>query len=300
MDVRRAAEILRAGGLVAFPTETVYGLGANAFDANAVAHIYRAKGRPATSPLIVHVSSIGMARSIVLDWPDAADRLAAGFWPGPLTMVLRKQQSIPDIVTAGLPTVGVRMPSHPVALALIEAAGVPIAAPSANRFTELSPVTAEHVRRSLGDSVDYVLEGGATQVGIESAVISLVDAPVLLRPGTISVEQISEVLGSEVTRAGAFQPGPHPSPGMHERHYSPRTPLYLSTAPRQGRGVVLRLSGSGPVQMPRTPEEYARDLYATLHRLDAEGYDWIAVEMPPDTPQWQGVRDRLTRASVKE
>ena len=298
-EIASAAEILRNGGLVAFPTETVYGLGANALDAAAVQRIYQAKGRPLTSPLIVHVSSVAMARSIVTSWPVTAERLAAAFWPGPLTMVLPKSPRIPDIVTAGLPTVGVRMPSHPVARMLIEAAGVPVAAPSANRFTELSPTTAEHVRRSLGESVDMVVEGISPEVGIESAVVSLVDVPVLLRPGTISIDRISKVIGRPID-IGAAVGAAHPAPGMHPRHYSPRTPLYLDFVPARGRGVVLRLNGFEPLQMPRDPEEYARALYATLHRLDSEGYNWIAVEMPPDTPDWSGVRDRLTRASVKE
>ncbi|MBI1741245.1 MAG: threonylcarbamoyl-AMP synthase, partial [Candidatus Koribacter versatilis] len=182
-----AARILRAGRLVAFPTETVYGLGANALDPDAVARIYAVKGRPPTSPLIVHVASIEMAQSLVTTWPDAAHRLAHRFWPGPLTLVLDKKPTIPAIVTAGLPTVGLRMPAHPIALALIRAAGVPLAAPSANRFTQLSPTTADHVRRSLGSDVDYILDGGPCHVGIESTVLSLAGPqPVLLRPGGIS------------------------------------------------------------------------------------------------------------------
>jgi L-threonylcarbamoyladenylate synthase len=180
-DIEHAARLLRAGGLVAFPTETVYGLGANALDTKAVARIYAVKGRPGTSPLIVHVASMEMAKSLVAHWPELADRLAGRFWPGPLTLVLEKrlekqlenQSVIPAIVTAGLATVGVRMPAHPIALALIRAAGVPLAAPSANRFTQLSPATADHVRRSLGSAVDFILDGGPCQVGIESTVLSL-------------------------------------------------------------------------------------------------------------------------------
>src|SRR5580693_7393668 len=174
-EIGHAARLLRAGRLVAFPTETVYGLGANALDADAVARIYAAKRRPATSPLIVHVASIEMALTVVSAWPETAALLAKKFWPGPLTLVLPKAAAIPLIVTAGLSTVGLRMPSHPVALALIRAAGVPLAAPSANRFTELSPTTAEHVRRSLGKDVDCILDGGACDVGIESTVLSLVE-----------------------------------------------------------------------------------------------------------------------------
>ena len=191
-EIDHAAGLLRTGRLVAFPTETVYGLGANALDSEAVARIYAVKRRPAASPLIVHVASIAMAQSLVAKWPEIADRLVKKFWPGPLTLVLAKSSGIPAIVTAGLATVGLRVPAHPVALALIEAAGVPLAAPSANRFSELSPTTADHVRRSLGPEVDYILDGGPSSVGIESTVLSLTESrPVLLRPGGISrAEQI--------------------------------------------------------------------------------------------------------------
>src|SRR5579872_562925 len=186
ISLSSAAERIRAGGVVAFPTETVYGLGANALDAAAVARIFELKGRPSTSPLIVHVSSIDMARRYVTEWPDQAEELARRYWPGPLTMVLPKSSEIPDVVTAGLPTVGIRVPGHPVALELIRLAGVPIAAPSANRFTQLSPTTADHVVQQFGDAVE-VLDGGPTDVGIESTVVSLIDGKLtLLRPGMIS------------------------------------------------------------------------------------------------------------------
>ena len=292
-----AAELIRSGKLVAFPTETVYGLGANAYDAAAVARIFTAKGRPRQSPLIVHVDSIAMARTLVLMWPDAADRLARRYWPGPLTLVLPKQPSIPDIVTAGLGTVALRVPDHPLALALIRAAGLPIAAPSANRFTQLSPTTAEHVRQSLGDTVDLVLDGGPSIVGIESTVLSLCGGePVLLRPGVIPLPEIESLIGPVriAEEAGA---GPHASPGMHLRHYRPRTPLVLLSpgdpAPA-GRGLWLRPGR----EMPKEPAAYAAMLYAALHRLDAQGLDWIAVEPLPDTPEWAGVRDRLSRAAL--
>jgi L-threonylcarbamoyladenylate synthase len=295
-DLRRAAELIRDGGLVAFPTETVYGLGANAFDAAAVARIFTVKGRPRQSPLIVHVDSIEMARTLVREWPLAADLLACRYWPGPLTLVLPKQPSIPDIVTAGLATVGIRVPSHPLALALIRSAGVPIAAPSANPFTELSPTTAEHVRQSLGDAVDLVLDGGPAIVGIESTVLSLAGPEaVLLRPGVIPLPEIESLIGPVRIAEGAGAVA-HSSPGMHPQHYRPRTPLVLLAVgdpSPAGRGEWLRLGR----EMPSEPAAYAAILYAALHRLDAEGLDWIAVERPPDAPAWAGVLDRLTRAA---
>ncbi len=304
-EIEAAARLLRAGRLVAFPTETVYGLGANALDPEAVARIYAVKGRPPTSPLIVHVSSVDMAQSLVTSWPDLAGELARRFWPGPLTLVLEKQPTIPSLVTAGLTTVGLRMPAHPVALALIKAAGVPLAAPSANRFTQLSPTTADHVRRSLGSDVDLILDGGPCEVGIESTVLSLAGPqPVLLRPGGIARAEIEAVIGL-VTTSGDGPAAVHPSPGMHPRHYSPRTRLLLVEAgkvPEQGKGIYLQYkhppvrSGIAIVQMPSTPAEYAAALYGKLHQADADGYDWIAVDAPPETPDWEAVQDRLYRA----
>jgi L-threonylcarbamoyladenylate synthase len=292
VSVERAAALIRAGRLVAFPTETVYGLGANALDAQAVARIFAAKGRPLSSPLIVHVDSIDMARALASQWPPAAASLAQHYWPGPLTLVLPKQASVPDIVTAGLATVGLRMPAHPLALALIRAAGVPIAAPSANRFTELSPTAAAHVPEALAD---YVLDGGPARVGIESTVLSLVEAATLLRPGVIPVAELEALIGPIRIADAAPAAGPHASPGMHARHYRPSTPFFL-LAPGQaapaGRGALLRLGH----EMPPDPLGYAAALYETLHRLDAEHLDWIAVEQPPDLPEWAGVLDRLRRA----
>jgi L-threonylcarbamoyladenylate synthase len=302
--LKQAAELIRAGRLVAFPTETVYGLGANALDAAAVARIFQVKGRPSTSPLIVHVDSVGMARGLAREWPEAARTLARRYWPGPLTLVLPKQDAVPDIVTAGLATVGLRMPSHPLALALIRAAGVPIAAPSANRFTALSPTTAEHVRQALGDSVDLVLDGGPARVGIESTVLSLAGArAVLLRPGGVSRDEIERLVGP-VASAGRLEDA-HPSPGLHPRHYSPATRLLLVEpgAPLPaGPGAMLWLTAEPPpvpraIHMPDDPGEYAARLYALLHDLDREGFAWIAVERPPATPPWAAVLDRLTRAA---
>ena len=293
MTVERAAALIRAGKLVAFPTETVYGLGANALDPAAVERIFLAKGRPRNSPLIVHVDSLGMAKSLASRWPPAADILADRYWPGPLTLVLPKRAAVPDIVTAGLPTVGLRMPAHPLALELIHAAGVPIAAPSANRFTELSPTAAGHVPTALADAV---LDGGPARVGIESTVLSLVDDPVLLRPGVIPLPEIEALIGAVRIAGQAAEDAAHESPGMHARHYQPATRIYLfaaGDAPPPGRGAWLRIGR----EMPADPLAYAAGIYAALHRLDEQRLDWIAVERPPDTPEWAGVRDRLERAA---
>jgi L-threonylcarbamoyladenylate synthase len=309
-EIHHAVGLLRDGRLVAFPTETVYGLGATALDAEAVARIYAVKRRPSTSPLIVHVSSIEMAQSLVADWAEMAERLAKKFWPGPLTLVLSKfAGKIPDQVTAGLATVGLRMPAHPVALALIEAACVPLAAPSANRFSELSPTTAEHVRRSLGGDVDYILDGGPCSVGIESTVLSLAESrPVLLRPGGISRAELEAVVGP-VGLAREVSSGAHPAPGMHARHYSPRTALHLTTngnLPEEGRGIYLQHAQSAvnlsiaTIQMPIAAADYAAVLYERLHEADAANVDWIAVDLPPNAPEWEAVLDRLRRAASKE
>lgn len=295
--IRRAAQLIRAGQLVAFPTETVYGLGANALDEQAVRRIYEAKGRPLTSPLIVHVSSPEMARGLAADWPEAAERLTARWWPGPLTVVVRKQPVIPGLVTAGLPTVGLRMPSHPMALELIREAGVPIAAPSANRFSEISPTTAEHVRASLGDRVAMILDGGPSTVGIESTVISVAgERPVLLRPGTIPLSELEP--WDEFARQGPADP----SPGLAARHYSPRTPLFLGPPPSTGRGAYLYWNQTAEaahlVRIPAGPAAYAAALYDVLHQLDKQAWDWIAVEPVPSGGEWAGVRDRLRRAAA--
>ena len=291
-ELERAAALLRSGGLVAFPTETVYGLGANALDPAAVERIYRAKQRPWASPLIVHVADENMARSLTSEWPPLAQVLAARFWPGPLTIILRNADVVPDIVTAGLDTVGIRMPSHPIALDLIRRAGVPIAAPSANRFGELSPTRAEHVRASLGSRVDCIVDGGATQVGIESTVVSLRrDPPVILRPGMISQRALEEATGVRWNHELEL-PRIQESPGQNVRHYAPRTPFYvLETGVPEppGRGRIL--------EMPADAPNFAARLYAELHRADAEGWEWIAVRKPPETAEWAGILDRLKRAS---
>jgi L-threonylcarbamoyladenylate synthase len=293
-ELAQAAALIRSGGLVAFPTETVYGLGANALDAPAVQRIYEVKGRPSSSPLIVHVADEAMAKSISGNWPELAHILAARFWPGPLTLVVKKTSAIPDAVTAGLDSVGIRVPAHPVALDLIRRTGVPIAAPSANRFTEISPTTAGHVRRGLGDDVDLILDGGPTQVGIESTVVTLTrDPPTVLRPGMISQADLEAVTGVP-WKTGIGSRDSSESPGLHPRHYAPRTPFYVLPIGK------CRPAGNGRViDLPGNPHSYAAALYAELHKADAEGWDWIAVEKPPDTPEWAGILDRIQRASTR-
>ena len=294
LEMERAAELIRSGQLVAFPTETVYGLGANALDPEAVRRIFEAKERPWASPLIVHVADEKMARTVSAEWPITAQLLAKQFWPGPLTLVLKKAAIVPDLVTAGLDSVGVRMPAHPLALELIRRAGVPIAAPSANRFTEISPTTAEHVRQGLGHRVDMVLDGGPTSVGIESTVVALHRAPpAILRLGMITMEELEQVAGTRFEREMDL---PHivESPGQHPRHYAPRTRFILleaGAAAPDGRGRIL--------DMPADPKQFAAALYAELHKADREGWDWIAIRRPPDTPEWAGILDRLQRASAQ-
>lgn len=297
-EIEKAAGIIRSGGLVAFPTETVYGLGANALDAEAVRSIYELKGRPPTSPLIVHVASIEGARELAAEWPEEAERLARDYWPGPLTLVVPKKPIIPDAVTAGLPTVGLRVPLHPVALALLHAAGLPIAAPSANRFTQLSPTTAQHVREAFGEDTPFLLDGGACEVGIESTVIAVTkDGLEVLRPGMAFVEDAIAGEESSVEEA-------HRAPGMHKKHYSPRTRVLLVSngrLPTEGRGAYLFLrteaTASYTKHMPEQAERYAAQLYSTLHEVDSKGFDWIAVELPPQTSEWAAIQDRITRAA---
>ncbi|SDD21678.1 L-threonylcarbamoyladenylate synthase [Aquimonas voraii] len=307
--ITQAADLLRSGGLVAMPTETVYGLGARALDPTAVARVYAAKQRPPTSPVIAHVESIDQARSLLREWPQAAQRLAQAFWPGPLTLVLPKADHVPDVLTGGGPRLGVRLPSHPVALALIRALGEPIAAPSANRFMQLSPTRAEHVEHSLGDAVDLILDGGDCAYGIESTVVRIEpDGATLLRHGAIPAALLEQVLGAALKHpprpsnaSGAVQD----SPGQHQRHYAPRTPLFLwqrGQALPPGRGGMLAL-GEPPVQvqakvrMPKEAAAYAQRLYSELHTLDGASLDWIAVEAPPSDPAWAAVHDRLQRAT---
>lgn len=309
-----AAELLRAGRLVAFPTETVYGLGANALDASAVEGIYRAKGRPTYNPLIVHVAERAFAREVVAVWTDAADALASRFWPGPLTLVLPKRANVPDNVTAGLPNVAVRVPSHPVAQALLAAVARPIAAPSANKSTEISPTTAAHVAKSLGAAVDMILDGGPTSVGIESTVVDLSTAtPTLLRPGSISLPELEDLIGPIAIAGSRADASARPSPGMLDKHYAPnaalsvvashdvvRTILDEREAGHRVGAIVIHADGAAanrPIVLPDDAAGYAARLYEALHSLDDSGCDVIVVEQVPDGPAWLGVADRLRRAA---
>ncbi|MGC9455025.1 MAG: L-threonylcarbamoyladenylate synthase [Phycisphaerae bacterium] len=307
--LRQAAAVLRDGGTVAFPTETVYGLGANARDAAAVARIFEIKRRPRFDPLIVHVCSVAQARQVVRQWPNAAEKLARQFWPGPLTLVLPKAADVPDIVTSGLETVAIRMPNHPLALALIAKAGAPLAAPSANLFGGISPTTSEHVQTQLGAQVDIVLEGGPCSVGVESTILSLVnEVPVLLRAGGTPVEDIERVVGP--VKRPRVDPSRPTAPGQCLRHYAPRTPTVLCddienlpSLPRTGLltllppysedgfTVVEVLSAEGDLR------EAAGNLFAALHRLDAMGLDRIVAMTVPDADLGLAINDRLRRAA---
>lgn len=314
--IAEAAALLRRGEAVAFPTETVYGLGADALNAEAVGRVYDAKGRPAINPLIVHVPDVAMARALVRDWPPAAERLARRWWPGPLTLVLPRGQQVPDIVTAGLDTVALRMPAHPVARALLRAVGRPLAAPSANPSGGVSPTTAAHVARGLAGRIPLVLDGGPTDVGIESTVIDLATSPPrLLRPGAVSRAELETELGPiAVADAAGGSAAPRPSPGMLERHYAPRAPVVIypagsasparAWATRDGGGHVGAIVLTQPppeadlvVRLPDDPAGYARMLYQALHQLDDQGAALILVEHPPAGVAWDAIRDRLRRAA---
>jgi L-threonylcarbamoyladenylate synthase len=304
-EVRRAAQILRAGGLVGFPTETVYGLGADASSEKAIARLYAVKRRPVDHPVIVHFASADDAFSWAAAVPPPARELAKKFWPGPLTLILKRSARAKDFVTGGQDTVGLRVPSHPVARQLLKEFAGAIAAPSANRFGKVSPTTAAHVREDLGKDVELVLEGGPSEVGIESTIVDLSGAAaVLLRPGSISKEALEAVIGSLAEKAAT---SPRHSGGL-ERHYAPRTPARMVPAHAldkeisKGKSVAV-LAFSRPdervdfwLRMPREPQAYAQRLYAALRELDSADCEQILVEAPPDSAEWAAVRDRLKRA----
>jgi L-threonylcarbamoyladenylate synthase len=313
-EIERAVAVLRAGGLVAFPTETVYGLGADASNPAAVRKIFEAKGRPATHPVIVHLADAVQLVNWAREVPESARRLARKFWPGPLTVILKRAPGVSDVVTGGQETVALRVPSHPVAQQLLARFGGGIAAPSANRHGRVSATTAEHVRREFGAAVDCVLDGGESQIGIESTIVDCSGAgAALLRPGGITAAEIEAALG--VTLAAPPADAPR-APGALAAHYAPRTPLALvegeraaelaGEQARRGRRVaVLALSARQPpleglewIAAPRDAAGYAHALYASLRRLDDAGCETIIVEQPPRSPEWAAINDRLARAAV--
>jgi L-threonylcarbamoyladenylate synthase len=318
--VRHAAELLRAGEVVALPTETVYGLAANALDENAVAKIFRIKGRPAHNPIIVHVAGNEMAKRCVNSWSAMADQLSSAFWPGPLTLVLPRAKEIPDIVTAGGTTVGVRWPSHPFIQAVIRECGFPLAAPSANLSNRISPTNAEHVRQQLGTKIPLIVDGAQSQVGIESTVLDLsVNPPRILRPGMIHAEALAAVIGNIQQPTSNNQHPKLKSPGLLKKHYSPKAKLLVlnwsndaelkfkiqnSKFKTENCFVIAHTkipAGENFADvsvMPHDAEAFARALYAELHRCDTAGAGLIVVEMPPETPEWSGVADRLRRAAA--
>jgi L-threonylcarbamoyladenylate synthase len=311
--IAAAAAALRSGGLVAFPTETVYGLGADAGNPDAVRAIFAAKGRPAGHPVIVHLHDVGAVDAWARTFPEGARRLANAFWPGPLTLILPRAATVSNAVTAGQDSVGLRVPSHPVARALLAAFGGGIAAPSANRFGRISPTTAQHVADDLGEALALILDAGPCSFGIESTIVAFVGAePALLRPGAIGVEALTRVLGRAPRAADATAPR---ASGTLASHYAPMTratlaapgALHVEIMTRQERdesvAVLARavprpedFSGSW-VAAPAAPDAYAHDLYANLRALDAAGADEILIEAPPDEPAWLAVRDRLSRAT---
>jgi len=320
--VARAVACLRAGEVVALPTETVYGLAANALDPRAVARIFELKGRPAHNPIIIHVASRVLALQCASQWPALADQLGAAFWPGPLTLVVPRSSHIPDIVTAGGPTVGIRWPQHPFMQAVIRECGFPLAAPSANLSNQLSPTCASHVERSLGDRLSLIVDGGDANVGLESTVVDLSGpSPRILRPGMIDATALARATGfSWATDGGpAEDSAVRKSPGQLSRHYSPRARLLVwhwqdetdlnrqlqaAKAPADNLWVLahtrIPLAGKIPhvCVIPDDPEAYARALYGELHRCDESGAELIVVEAPPEGTAWAAVADRLRRAAT--
>ena len=322
--VARAAELLRAGQLVALPTETVYGLAANAWNADAVRRIFEVKGRPPQNPIIVHVADLELARRCVSDWPPLAARLAAAFWPGPLTLVLPRSTEIPEIVTAGGRTVGVRWPSHHFIQAVIRACGFPLAAPSANRSNAISPTNAEHVRKDLDGLIPLIVNGGQSQVGIESSVLDLAHSPPrVLRPGMIHAESLLAAMGEGdlITSASDWSEGTETrlrSPGLLPKHYSPKATLVMlqwrdendlaaqiATYPIERDKIHVIAHHAIPLAqhfgrvsvIPHDAEAFARALYAELHQCDEAGAKLIIVEAPPAGEEWRAITDRLTRAA---
>jgi L-threonylcarbamoyladenylate synthase len=313
-DIDKAVAILRRGGLVAFPTETVYGLGADARNPEALRKLYATKGRPAAHPVIVHLADMSQLAQWARELPPTAAKLAARFWPGPMTLILRCATGVSDAVTGGQDTVGVRIPSHPVARALLTKFGGGVAAPSANRFGRVSATTSQHVRQEFGDEIDFVLEGGASEIGIESTIVAVTgERPVLLRPGQISAREIEQAAGVPLAAPGTGSPR---APGTLAAHYAPQTPLLVmegdlllelaASLTRQGKRVAVLargalqplLTGLTWIAAPPDAPAYAHEFYANLRVLDATESDAILVEKLPLQPEWAAVNDRLDRAAA--
>ena len=326
--VLQAAELLKKGEVVALPTETVYGLAANAFNPKAVSRIFEIKGRPAHNPIIVHIASLELAKCCVIEWPVMAEKLGRAFWPGPLTLVLPRAKAIPDIVTGDGPTVGVRWPSHPFIQAVIQECDFPLAAPSANPAKRLSPTTAEHVRKYFGERIPLIIDGGPSHVGIESTVLDLsVMPPRLLRPGMINQQALLAVTGELVLGFGESEEILK-SPGQLPQHYSPRAKLLIcswkNNQDLHHQILKQKVTGvTGQALLPKThiishtvipssdrfphvciiphdAEAFARAIYAALHESDDAGAELIVVEDPPDSTEWHAIRDRLKRAAADE
>lgn len=304
-SIQEAGAILKAGGLVAFPTETVYGLGADAFNTKAVARIFEVKNRPYFDPLIVHIHELSLLRKLAAELPPNAEKLIKKFWPGPLTLVLPKKGIVPDIVTAGLATVALRMPDHPIALELIEKSGVPVAAPSANPFEYLSPTTARHVRDQLGEKIDMILDGGPCLIGLESTVIDFSEKePMLLRPGGLALEEIESIIGKiKISNSGNLK-----SPGQLEKHYSPRTPVKITLNKNGLSGKKIGLLAFKSAQNTSAfkkieilsadgdLKEAAARFFSCLHSLDEAGLDLIYAEPLPETGLGRAIMNRLRKA----
>jgi len=320
-QITAATRILCEGGTVAFPTETVYGLGADVTNLDAIDKIYKIKRRPIDHPLIVHIGNISHLQYWAYAIPEAAWELANYFWPGPLTLILQRSRHIPDSVTGGQDTVGLRIPAHPVALALLDALGPDkaLAAPSANRFGRISPTTATHVQEELGSEVDMILDGGACEVGLESTIISFCDeSPRILRPGGITLSALESILNSRVILAHNMMNQTIRASGLLPTHYAPATPLKIYPAEQLWHGT-LALAAQGlrtlvitwsdihqsqpqvqsiqQFSMPSDPVAYGKQLYAKLRQFDQEAFDYMIVEAPPDHPAWLAITDRLQRAS---
>ena len=300
-NIGLAAEALKAGKLVVMPTETVYGLAADATNKTAIKKLYTAKDRPADNPLIIHIADLSQVEMVAREFPESAQLLAERFWPGPLTLVLPKAEGVPMEVTGGLDTVAVRMPAHPVALSLIRKAGIPVAAPSANRFMKLSPTRAEHVDSVLARRVEMVLDGGPSKVGVESTVVDCTgESPRILRPGGIPRGEIEATLGSPM---GTMPPDAlRKSPGMYQRHYAPKATLKLVDKLTEKMAGLTFDAPANPkqIKMPLSARAYSAVLYDTLHKLDRMKVSTVYVQMPPEEPEWEAVRDRLDKASSTE